>query len=263
MKKIILLIPLLLFTLGCSLNTTEVNTNSGQNQNINETVVLQNNNQNMNQEELTNDDSNDEELSDTFESIINSGVIEYKASPNGNYLAVQSTSEGGMRLIRIYNGNGEEVKIYASQDLGNTSVENTAKTIPNLINWSDDSRSLWGVNTLGATIDSFFKIDTIMWNPFIFNVQDYPIQVQEYYLNTNNDKVVYSDYPITFDGDSSDEFKDSGTDVHLFILNLMNNQQKEIATSKAKRFEPKWIDNDTVEYNDPENEERIENKVNN
>ena len=43
--------------------------------------------------------------------------------------------------------------------------------------------------------------------------------------------------------------------------NKTEKESKKISTSVAKKFEPQWIDADTLEYNDPNGTKRITKQI--
>ena len=74
---------------------------------------------------------------------------------------------------------------------------------------------------------------------------------QEYALNPNTGIMVFSDYPRFFDADSAERFKSSGTTVTLYLLDLNGMALSSIATNTASYFNPQWIADDRVQYDDP------------
>jgi len=63
--------------------------------------------------------------------------------------------------------------------------------------------------------------------------------------------LVYSDYPVFFDADSAAQFTESKKAVSLYILELKTKYQIQIAIAAGQRFFPEWIDDFTIEYNNP------------
>jgi len=57
------------------------------------------------------------------------------------------------------------------------------------------------------------------------------------------------------------QFIDSATKVHLFLYDLNTQTLQTIATSIARPFSPKWLDNARFEYDDPNGGARIEYTV--
>jgi len=65
------------------------------------------------------------------------------------------------------------------------------------------------------------------------------------------------------DVDSYNEFLNSKAIVYLYLKNLLTNEKIQISTSITKKFNPKWIDDKTIEYNDTVSEGRIIYKMDN
>ena len=80
-------------------------------------------------------------------------------------------------------------------------------------------------------------------------------------MNANTGQIVYSDYPDFFETGLSQQFIDNATKVHLFLYDLNTQALQTIATSTARHFSPKWLDNATIEYDDPNGGARIEYTV--
>ncbi len=70
-------------------------------------------------------------------------------------------------------------------------------------------------------------------------------------------KSSYSDYPAMFDAQSAEEFEESQQPVTLSVYDFDGQSTQEIATSVAKPFNPIWLDDSSIECNDPGGEGRI------
>jgi hypothetical protein len=125
-----------------------------------------------------------------------------------------------------------------------------------LLDWSDDSRVLW-IETDGPAIASFSSLASPSWQVTMFDLTGVSIGRAENELNPNTGKVVFSDLPMFFAVDQQDEFKASGKAVTLYVYDLASQNLQEIAVSTAKEFDPLWLDDTTIEYNDPAGEGRI------
>ena len=76
-------------------------------------------------------------------------------------------------------------------------------------------------------------------------------------INMKNGWICYSDFPLFFDIDSYNEFKDSKKDVRLYLYNIFTDEKIHIATSISKGFSPEWVDEYTFEYDDPNSDQRL------
>jgi hypothetical protein len=75
------------------------------------------------------------------------------------------------------------------------------------------------------------------------------------------EKIAFSDYPAMYDVDSAQEYERSGAKVNLVVYDLKTKAQEQIATSITKKFEPKWIDENTLEYNNPNGTGRLTKQI--
>jgi hypothetical protein len=96
-----------------------------------------------------------------------------------------------------------------------------------------------------------FESTTLQVSEFDLSHQNVGI---EFELNANIGKLVYSNYPRMESEDENIIFRNSEKEVKLFLFDLLRLTQRVIATSTAKEFHPKWIDDTTIEYDDPVNE---------
>jgi hypothetical protein len=70
-------------------------------------------------------------------------------------------------------------------------------------------------------------------------------------------RIVSSDFPPLYESVSADEFRASKATVTLFVYDLETKHRQVIATSVTKEFNPKWIGDDTVEYDNPNAKGRL------
>jgi hypothetical protein len=178
--------------------------------------------------------------------------LDFRVSPTEEYIA----AAGGETIV------GEKLVILDAQ--GNLIQEYTAEQVVSkseimivgLLEWSDDGSQLW-MRSGGPGLISFSRLAVTSWNITIYNVTEIQISLQDHALNPNTGKVVFSDHPVFFDATSAEEFRESQTDVNLFVFDLETRNLQQIITSKAKEFNPIWLDEVTIEYNDPFGDDRI------
>ena len=72
----------------------------------------------------------------------------------------------------------------------------------------------------------------------------------EFELNANRGLLLFSDYPVLLDVFQS-EYNSSKKSVKLYIYDLDTQRQQTISTSITKRFNPKWLDDNTIEFDSP------------
>lgn len=159
----------------------------------------------------------------------------FLVSPDNTKIALEVDGD-----LKLFNSSGQLIKNYSGY--GGQLIESENK-------WSSDGKIFWGCLTLGPIPQKFYKIDTSTLQIDNFDVNNLNMG-QSYELDLNADKglVIYSDYPVMFDVDSSNRFAASGKTVNLFLYNFLTKEKQLIATSIAKRFNPKWINNTEFEY---------------
>ena len=72
-----------------------------------------------------------------------------------------------------------------------------------------------------------------------------------------NGWICYSDFPLFFDIDSYNEFRESKEDVNLYLYNIFTDEKIHIGTSISKEFSPEWVDEYTFEYYDPNSDQKL------
>jgi hypothetical protein len=128
------------------------------------------------------------------------------------------------------------------------------------IQWSADGSQFWGDLQIEATPKTIYQVSVSDWSVKKFDVA--PLNIgDEFELNANTGQIAYSDYPFLFEVNSNQQFIDNGTKVHLFLYDLNTQALQTIATSIARLFSPKWLDNTIIQYNDPNGAARIEYKI--
>lgn len=180
--------------------------------------------------------------------------LDFRVAPNERYIALQKDLE---HLIFI-------------DSLGNLAREFTINQLTghdkkahaplpaylSLLKWSDDSSEFWGDLHAGPSPQTIYRITVASWQTTLYDVSKLPIY-WEYDLNANIAKLVYSDCPAIYDVDGREEFINSQQQVTLFIYDFSNQSTQVIATAVAKCFNPKWLDDNTIEYNHPSEDRRI------
>jgi hypothetical protein len=180
--------------------------------------------------------------------------LDFRVSPDEAYVAISGGDEiVGEKLVILDHQGGVLQEYTAAQVLtGPTDMP----MMVGLLDWSDDSSTLW-IETGGPVIASFSRLSAPSWQVDMFDLAGVPIGRAENELNPNTGKVVFSDMPMFFAADQHDEFIASGEAVTLYVYDLASQNLQEVAVSEAKAFEPMWLDDKTIEYNDPLGEGRL------
>jgi hypothetical protein len=119
--------------------------------------------------------------------------------------------------------------------------------------WSDNGQKLWGELMDDTTPGFIFLFDRTTNKVSEIDITHQNIGI-EFELNANNGKLIYSNFPRMASEEEMEIFITNRTEVKLFLFDLLHLTQKIIATSIAKEFHPKWINDTTIEYDDPVNE---------
>jgi hypothetical protein len=125
-----------------------------------------------------------------------------------------------------------------------------------LLKWSGDGSEFWSNLSAGPSPQTIYRVKVASWQTTTYDVSELPVPC-EYDLNTNTGKLVYSDLPPMYVADDAEEFAKSQQQVTLFVYDFDNQSIQTIATSVAKGFHPKWLDDNTIEYNNPDGDDRI------
>jgi hypothetical protein len=176
---------------------------------------------------------------------------DFRVAPDEEHIAV------GNEDVIIVNKNGTVLNTYTLSDLG---FGQNRDLVIALLRWSNDGRHLWGKVSFTAYPQFFYKISTESWNAETYDISNLGVN-SDFDLNADRAKVAYSNYPTFFDVDSELEYEHSGGKVNLQIYDLESENNQVIATSTVEKFAPAWKDENTLEYNDPHRENRIQRVI--
>lgn len=184
--------------------------------------------------------------------------LDFRVSPNETSIAVSGGDDVVGEKLVILDAQGNPLQEYLGDQVL-TGPEDMPLMI-GLVNWSWDGSALW-LETSGPSVACFTKVTVPSWQVDIYDLTGVPIGRAENELNPNTGKVVFSDLRMFFAVDQYDEFKASGEAVTLYVYDLATENLQQIAVSEAEEFEPLWLDDSTIEYNDPDGEGRITSLV--
>lgn len=196
---------------------------------------------------ITKYDNNDE----NYEKVIyEGGFSKFSFSPNKEYMYIQNDNE----VIIL----GKDYEILFKNRLYNNAenIEDGHFVDMQFINWTKDNKKLWVGTGYNASVMTFHLIDieNSTLDTF-FTGENYGIM--EIALNPDNGYIVYSTIPVFYESDAYNEFRNNQTIVYLYFLNLKTDEKIKITKSVAKSFRPKWINNKTFEYKDPDGDMRL------
>jgi hypothetical protein len=182
--------------------------------------------------------------------------LSFTASQTGNLVAIDASDE----VAIINTVSGEVVKKVMLSDFDKAKVQQNEKQYDSNASvqawqWSSEGTSLWGtVNIRGPFL--FFRLSAADWK-----LEEFPVPPDygfEYALNPDRGLIAYSTYPLILDVEGKEEFESQKTPVVLYLYDFKNGTQKKVATSVTKKFEPEWIDSNTLSYDDPKGQGKKE-----
>lgn len=193
-------------------------------------------------------DHNDE----NYEKVIYQGdSLKFSFSPNSEYMCIQDNNE-----IIILDKNHEILfknKLYnnaENADDGFHPVE------IKFIGWKKDNKKLWVATGWSPHVMAFHLIDIENSNiDTFYSGESY--NLIDIALNPDNNCIVYSTYPGFYESGAYDEFMNNETKIYLYLLNIITGEKIEISTSVTKKFEPEWVSDKIIEYNDPDGFTRL------
>lgn len=193
-------------------------------------------------------------LDNTVTKLYTMQGLDFRVSPNEAFIAAQEYTN----RLTILDADGQILKNYTNEDL--TDVEFNESTFTELLKWSDDSSTMWGC--LSTPIPLYlFEIQTSNWEVRGYDFAELSVG-DEHDLNPNSQLYVFSNLPMILDAYSWDELITSKKELNLYLYNLETKELQILDTSVAKAFKPVWIGLDTIEYDDPESDNRIKFTVN-
>lgn len=198
-------------------------------------------------DELWRYDENEEKVK-----LYSSQGIDFRVSSNEELIAVISNKE-----LHILDNSGEILKSFNEEELVVDPQVSPQFSFTDIV-WGNDS--IWIDNTFGPSPSAILKINLKDCSIIAFDLSELEIGV-EYSINSKREAIAFSDYPALFDEYSYEDFINTEWPVTLRVYDFNTKEQIEIATYTAQDFNPKWIDENTIEYNAPDGEERIKEQV--
>jgi hypothetical protein len=120
--------------------------------------------------------------------------------------------------------------------------------------WGSDA--IWLDTASGPSLAGIVKVDLNTYKITKYDLTSLAIGT-EYAFNPARTLLAFSDYPPMFDGEGKDQFLSSKKKINLAVYNLETKEQQNISSSTIKSFRPQWLDDKTLEYNDPSSGGRL------
>jgi len=180
--------------------------------------------------------------------------LSFRVAPDEQYIALRVSDPGGRwETLRFIDSAGNPVQEFTADQL-TAHDEEVHAPLPArlaLLDWSDNGKTFWGYMHAGPSPQTIFRINTDSWQVALYDVSDLSIP-WEYDLNVDTAKLAYSDCPQMYVAEDAEAFARSQRRVTLFVYDLDSGRRQIVATAVAECFQPRWLDDTTLEYNDPE-----------
>lgn len=173
--------------------------------------------------------------------------LDFRASPDGMTVAVSDNES-----LTFLDQNGNE---FSRLTIGQIAalLPGSQDAMIDLEGWSQDGAKFWGKLTIASQVLGFFETNNMGGGMQVYDLAGIPFSSFEYAINFSTGKLVFSDHPVFFDADSAERFKTSGQPVTLYLLDLPTQTLTVIANGTAMPFDPVWLGEDRIEYNNPAN----------
>lgn len=176
--------------------------------------------------------------------------LDFRVSDDEKMIAIITNEE-----FNLLNNSGNKIKTFQSSEVV-TNPQNSPRF--GFLAWGPNI--IWLDNTLGPSLTGLAKINTTNYMVIKYDLSEL-LAGPEFTINVYKEKIAFSNYPAMFDVDSVQEYKRSGSKVNLIVYDLNSKSQQTIATSITKKFESKWLDESTLEYNNPNGTDRITKQI--
>lgn len=176
--------------------------------------------------------------------------VEISVSPNGEYFII-------IENPYFLNRNSESERNLKILDRNDKVVFDEAidsKMVTDIEPYGWNENEFWAMFRYGPGIPELLILNA---DTHEYEVRENKADFDDLDINMKNGWICYSDFPLFFDIDSYNEFKESKKDVTLYLYNLFTDEKIYIETSISKEFMPRWVDEYTFEYSDPNSDQRL------
>ncbi|MBI2843733.1 MAG: hypothetical protein HYX78_10070 [Armatimonadetes bacterium] len=181
--------------------------------------------------------------------------FDFRVRDDEGMIAVLSHSGQVQGLPRstlyLLNRDRKPIKIFRAEQLVKTDIS--------FERWY--GRFLWLKDQEEMDISGFVRLDSDSMTIKKYDLSRLRLSAEDYSLNTKSLQLVYSDYPVLLDIYDGQDFEKNKTPVNLYWYDLQTKHRRFIARTIAKRFDPKWVDSSTLEYNNPRGKGRIRKRI--
>lgn len=176
--------------------------------------------------------------------------VEISASPGGEHFIVIENPY----FLNRNSKSSRNLKILDRNDKVVFDEVIDSKMDTDLVPYGWNCNEFWAVFRYGPGIPELLILNA---DTHEYEVRENKADFNDLDINMKNGWICYSDFPLFFDVDSYNEFKESKKDVTLYLYNLFTDEKIYIATSISKEFAPRWVDEYTFVYSDPNSDQRL------
>lgn len=178
--------------------------------------------------------------------------LDFRVSPDERWIAVRDHE----RALVILDGQGH---VTAERDVLELAGDRMARDFYRTLDpspfyrpagWSADGEHLWLEFHPGVQLIGFLRLSAGDWHVEHYDVSGLGAGFESA-LEPTTGRLAYSDMPAILDEFSHEEFVASRRPVTLYVLDLETGQSDVVAVSEARRFLPRWLDEETLDYYDP------------
>ena len=178
--------------------------------------------------------------------------LDFRVSSGEAYIAVEGSDNIIGEKVVVLDEQGNLLNEFLSPQLSAGNEE----MMPGLMEWSSDGSVFWTRSGRGPVPQFLGRISVPGWQLTVYDLMGVPIRA-EMDLNPDSGMLVFSDHPVFFAQFEQENFEASGEAVTLYTYSLDTQNLHSVAVSQAKKFDPRWLDDLTIEYNDPNGEGRL------
>lgn len=171
--------------------------------------------------------------------------IDFRVSPDERFIAVSSADRTQIIILE----DNQNQQRFAAQEIA-PQIDLGENSGFELLEWYQDE--LWGKTDRFSESDLLFVILPATGEIQRFDLPSFEISPRDFALNYAKKLLAFSNYPVFGDAQEHERFLQSDTKVELQILNLTDNTIRNLATSRARPFNPRWIGANILEYDDPD-----------
>lgn len=168
--------------------------------------------------------------------------LDFHVSPNEKHVAIVAEES-----LFILNERGTKIRQFKAEDFHLEGLD-TAYITDQFLFFPDGGP--------GAPFELIIKMNL---DDFTWSRHDLPGLSfdDDYSFNPFNEMVVGSDHPFFYEAEYYNSWVKDKPTVTLYLYDFRSKKKSVLATSRAKEFNPRWIDTNHVEFNDPHSSKRI------